>query len=558
MSVLKVALCCLLAIGMVAAEVVPVNDAEDVEETDEGASELEADTPTRQAQRSMLAEREAATAVHREEDVLGMRMMEVEEGAETDAEKRKKKPASRGRRVSGAARSFLPNDKMCVMCQFLTERIALDLLGRASPAIAGPYGGYSYGGDGNPPFAMIGGVAPAGKSADAFIEMTDEDADEEADTEEEADEIEGEEEADEEAEEESEDLALLQISEEEEEEADEEADEESEEEADEESDSEDESEEEDLNEAVIEDATEEEEAASDWTTPLYSLAETDASTSVKGEENGDFQTPQYIDSVYQSNDAEEAEMTEEDQTETDEGTTDSSEPTFFESAATVGTNDDTEWTTPEYANEKAEAPVATAPAETAFIEVAEAEGWTTPQYSDAAVEASGKKEYARILATEEEEAEEEEPALIEQSAENEVKFFRPRIIRSRRSRLGRKGPFRVFFHTPRRYRAADAIVPRPRWNRHGHHTPHRKMARVIGTAAFRMAEHAAYDRLETYCSTRLPEVYGRYCRPMLRNFRHITEGLRYGDRVGQVCMQVNLCKKSSYIAKSPHVQHGVW
>jgi len=354
-------------------------------------------------------------------------------------------------------------------------------------------------------------------------------------------------------EEESEDLALLQISEEEE--TEDESEEESEEEADEESEdeSEEESEEEADQEAHIEDETEEEEAASEWTTPLYSLAETSATTSTASdEENGDFQTPQYVDGVYQNN-AEE-EVTEEDQAETDAGTNDASEATFFESQATVNTNDDTEWMTPEYANEKAET-LAAAPVEaTAFLEVAESEGWATPQYTDAETQSSGKKEYARILANSEEEEEEEEAALIEQSAESEVKFFAPRIIRSR----GGRGRVKVLFHTPRRYRASDAIFPRPRWNRHGHHTAHRAMARVVGGAAYRMAEHAAYDRLETYCSTRLPEVYGRYCRPILRNFRHITEGIRYGDRVGQVCMQVNLCKKTSYIAKSPHVKHGIW
>jgi hypothetical protein len=280
------------------------------------------------------------------------------------------------------------------------------------------------------------------------------------------------------------------------------------------------------------------------------LAETSATTSTASdEENSDYQTPQYVDGVYQNN-AEE-EISEADQDETDAGTADSSEPTFFESQATVNTNDDTEWTTPEYENDKADAPAAEA---TAFLEIGASEGWTTPQYTDADTQSTGKKEYARILTTSEEEEEETEPALIEQSTESEVKFFTPRIVRSR----GGRGRVRVLFHTPRRYRASDAIFPRPRWNRHGHHTAHRAMARVVGGAAYRMAEHAAYDRLETYCSTRLPEVYGRYCRPILRNFRHITEGLRYGDRVGQVCMQVNLCKKSSYIAKSPHVKHNVW
>jgi len=386
---------------------------------------------------------------------------------------------------------------------------------------------------------MISGVAPPPAAKDAFIERGEDDSDADEEADEETDEVEADEEAEVEEEEESEDLALLQISEEEEEE--EESDEEADEEAEEESDE----------EAHIEDESDEE-AASEWTTPLYSLAETAATTSTSdasNDENGDFQTPQYVDGVYQTTGEEE--MTDEEQTETDAGTADSSEPTFFESEATVNSNDETEWTTPEYSEAKAEVPVAEP---TAFLEVSASEGWTTPTYTDAS-ESSGKKEYARVIVpAEEEEEQEEEASLIEQAAESEVKFFTPRYIRSR----GGRGRVRLIFHTPRRYRASDAIVARPRWNRHGHHTAHRAMARVIAGGAYRAAEHAAYDRLETYCSTRLPEAYGRYCRPILRNFRHITEGLRYGDRVGQVCMQVNLCKKTSYIAKSPHVRHGVW
>ncbi len=47
--------------------------------------EHDADTPIRQAQRAMLQEREVATAAHANEDVLGMRLQAVSEGADVSA-----------------------------------------------------------------------------------------------------------------------------------------------------------------------------------------------------------------------------------------------------------------------------------------------------------------------------------------------------------------------------------------------------------------------------------------------------------------------------------------
>jgi hypothetical protein len=134
-------------------------------------------------------------------------------------------------------------------------------------------------------------------------------------------------------------------------------------------------------------------------------------------------------------------------------------------------------------------------------------------------------------------------------AQSEVKMIRPRIIRSRRTRTRNGLP--VIFHTAKRYRQSDAIVPRPRWNRHDPHTPRRMSQRLIAGMALRNAEHVAYDRLEAYCSTRLPEMYAKYCRPVLRKFRRITEALSYGDRVSHACMAIGLCKRDSYVTQSP-------
>jgi len=205
--------------------------------------------------------------------------------------------------------------------------------------------------------------------------------------------------------------------------------------------------------------------------------------------------------------------------------------------------------------------------ETAQTLITRADGapaWVTPTYDDARV-SSGTKAYARVIVA----AASEQPSLIEAAAEaiesQEVKLFAPRIIRSRSGRHGgrfrpqpppRINRFRTsgsdMFHTAKRYRAADAGVARPRWNRHDPHSPRHHAFQRLSGMALRGAEHAAYDRLEQYCSTRLPESFGKFCRPVLRRFRRISEGLSYGDRVPHVCMQVSLCKGTSYVVASPH------
>jgi len=278
------------------------------------------------------------------------------------------------------------------------------------------------------------------------------------------------------------------------------------------------------------------------------------------EEADDFQTPQYIDAVYQTA---EGESSEEETAEVDAGTTDSSEPAFFESATVTQTATEGEWTAPEYSGDAAApAAVETVEAEmTGFVEVGSddegEDGWSTPEYTNAQAEATGAKSYARIIVPAESEQSLIEAAATETVTSNaaasaEVKLFTPRIIRSRRSRHAGAKP--IIFHTQKRYRSADAIVPRPRWNRHDPHTPRHMANRLIAGMALRNAEHVAYDRLEAYCSTRLPESYGKYCRPVLRKFRRITEGLSYGDHVNRVCMAANLCKSTSYITHSPHVR----
>jgi len=408
------------------------------------------------------------------------------------------------------------------------------------------------------------GVAPASASfVEAETETAADDEAEEADMVE-VDEAENEAEAGEETEAEEDEA---------------EAEEDAEEEADEEEASEEEGEDEDAalieigeGETASDESDESEET--EWTTPAYADAEqAPAPIALIEDESEDYQTPQYIDGVYHTVEGEET-ATEDEQTEADAGTTDVAETSFFESEGLLSrAANEGEWAEPEYSGEPAAAHVETVEAElTALLQTAETliaadsehndAEWTTPTYDDAKT-SSGAKEYARIIPSA------EEPALIEaeseQTQQTEVKTFTPIYIRSRTGRLGGRFPLRApatinrfrsagadLYHTARRYRAGDSIVPRPRWNRHDPHSPRHAAMRKIAGSALRSAEHNAYDRLEGYCSNRLPESFAKFCRPVLRRFRRITEGLSYGDRIPQVCMSVNLCKQDSYTVASPH------
>jgi len=108
-------------------------------------------------------------------------------------------------------------------------------------------------------------------------------------------------------------------------------------------------------------------------------------------------------------------------------------------------------------------------------------------------------------------------------------------------------------NSPRRFRLADALNGRPRWNRfdptiHPHPNAQRQQAREMWHRLMQMT----YDRLEGYCSTRLPEQFTPFCRPLLRRFRVVAEGIRYGDRPNQICMRTRFCPRGSYVRRSPH------
>jgi len=108
-------------------------------------------------------------------------------------------------------------------------------------------------------------------------------------------------------------------------------------------------------------------------------------------------------------------------------------------------------------------------------------------------------------------------------------------------------------NSPRRFRLADALHSRPRWNRWDPTVkPHPDPARAKAREMWHHLMQMTYDRLEGYCSTRLPEQFTPFCRPLLRRFRVVAEGIRYGDRPNQICMRTRFCPRGSYVRRSPH------
>jgi len=107
--------------------------------------------------------------------------------------------------------------------------------------------------------------------------------------------------------------------------------------------------------------------------------------------------------------------------------------------------------------------------------------------------------------------------------------------------------------TSRRYRVADTLLTRPTWNRwdvtvNPNPNPQRQQARVV----YSQMLQTTYNRLEAYCATRVPEQFASFCAPLLKSFRDVIQGLRYGDRPDQICMRAYLCPAGTYVRSSPH------
>lgn len=573
-------------------EAVVVNSSGDLDASE--VAESDAETPTRQAQRSHMAERQ--------QQVLSMRMQQVDQqsaisseaeaSASTETERRRvRRWRKRGgrpfaHRVSGAARSFAPNDRMCVLCQFMVQRAQQDLATMYGVTV-GPEG-------------LSAGLATAAATTPSVFVFAEEnsetaaldEAEDEADAEdevstEEAEELEDEQadeaddEEDTESEDEDEEESEEEESDESEDEAEDDSEDESEDESEEETDSEDEEEAEDEDAAFLQIAeveSESDETEGEWTTPEFTnenkpitAALIEQRAAQRADNEGEWTTPEFLPEAAHeevematADIAENAEAAEAEEAEAVPENHDQVETVFFESNAKAKSDEgeDSEWTTPEYALAETKAKVS-AKGE----DESEGEGgaeWQAPEYSDSMAANSDLKEYAKVIAPV---GEVPSGILLEAANAADTTIFRPRTIRRRGGR-GRRGPRRMRSRryykkgparhatvaaTPYRYKVSDRLVARPRWNRFDPFSPrHPNPQREAARAQFDKATHLSYDRLEAYCSTRLPELFGKFCRVVLRRFRKVAEGLRYGDRPNQVCMAIKMCPRGSYVRKSPH------
>jgi hypothetical protein len=69
---------------------------------------------------------------------------------------------------------------------------------------------------------------------------------------------------------------------------------------------------------------------------------------------------------------------------------------------------------------------------------------------------------------------------------------------------------------------------------------------------YKTMQLVVYKMLQDMCATRMPLSFLGYCKSAMDNFRHITQGLHYGDRPDSICLSIQSCTADSYAAIQPH------
>jgi len=61
-----------------------------------------------------------------------------------------------------------------------------------------------------------------------------------------------------------------------------------------------------------------------------------------------------------------------------------------------------------------------------------------------------------------------------------------------------------------------------------------------------------YASFETICTLRQPFEMAQYCGEIESRYRTVAEGLKYGDRPDEICMEIDMCDKDAYIRTVTH------
>lgn len=102
---------------------------------------------------------------------------------------------------------------------------------------------------------------------------------------------------------------------------------------------------------------------------------------------------------------------------------------------------------------------------------------------------------------------------------------------------------------PRRYREVDLRLSEPafaRWLNPA--DPWRLQARY----EYQVLIGMVYQSFYRLCSRRMPAPFYSMCQTLLSQYALVAQGLRYGDRPDEICMQLGHCGPDSYIYKAPH------
>jgi len=105
----------------------------------------------------------------------------------------------------------------------------------------------------------------------------------------------------------------------------------------------------------------------------------------------------------------------------------------------------------------------------------------------------------------------------------------------------------------KRFRHTDVLASRAssaRFTQHRQNQP--GAATDAHRAAYLQLYSSVYASFESLCAKRMPLAYLPYCNDMLKSYRFFAQGINYGDRAEQICMNGNFCDHRAYVRTIVH------